>query len=211
VATHYDDEAQIEELKRWWKENWKALAAGLAIGLAGIVGWEGYQSFNQGRAEQASQMFEELKTALAAGQSEDAARLAGTLQREFSATPYATGAGLGLAAQAVEQGDLARAAEQLRWVHQHGYDDGMRQLAGLRLARVLWQQEQPDEALKLLDTDAKAYAALYAELRGDILLSQGQPEAARAAYEQALQRLAPDADPQLLQRKLNDLAGVVQS
>lgn len=211
MATHYDDEAQIEELKRWWKENWKALAAGLAIGLAGIVGWEGYQSFNQGRAEQASQMFEELKTALAAGQSEDATRLAATLQREFAATPYATGAGLSLAAQAVEQGDLARAAEQLRWVHQHGYDAGMRQLAGLRLARVLWQQEQADEALKLLDTDAQAYAALYAELRGDILLSQGQPEAARAAYEQALQRLAPDADPQLLQRKLDDLAGVVQS
>ena len=29
MATHYDDEAQVDAIKSWWKENWLALAGGL--------------------------------------------------------------------------------------------------------------------------------------------------------------------------------------
>ena len=30
--SHYEDEEQVEALKKWWQENWKALAAGLVLG-----------------------------------------------------------------------------------------------------------------------------------------------------------------------------------
>jgi predicted negative regulator of RcsB-dependent stress response len=80
-------------------------------------------------------------------------------------------------------------------------------LAHLRLAQVLWQQNKPDDALKQLDADAGTYAPLYAELRGDIKLSQGDRTAARGAYQQALQSLGTDAvGRDGLQRKLDDLA-----
>ena len=37
MANHHDDEQELENLKRWFKENWIALAAGLVIGFGAIV------------------------------------------------------------------------------------------------------------------------------------------------------------------------------
>ena len=50
-------------------------------------------------------------------------------------------------------------------------------------------QEQYDAALKLLAEDVTpAFAGLYSDLRGDVLVAQGKNAEARAQYEQALER-----------------------
>jgi predicted negative regulator of RcsB-dependent stress response len=211
VATHYDDEAQVEQLKRWWNENWKSLAAGLVIGLGGIFGYEAYRRYEQSHAEQASQIYEDLKSAITARKSDEAVAIGDRLVKDYSKTPYASGASLRLAQQAVEQGKLDDAAKRLQWVADNGKDDGLRDLAKLRLARVLWQQKKNDDALKLLDGDHGSYAALFNELRGDIKLSMGDRAAARAAYEQAVKSSGDAASTGGLQRKLDDLADVVHS
>lgn len=212
MTTHYDDEAQAEHLKQWWKENWMALAGGLVIGLAAIFGWEGWQSYKDGRNQQASRMYEDLKNALADSRRDDAARIGDALAGEYAATPYAAGAALFLAAEAVKAGDFDTALNRLRWVREHGSDDGLRQVARLREARVLWQQGQLDAALAVLDGDVGEFSALAEELRGDIRLAQGDRSAARAAYEKALAASGEDAAAREgLQRKLDDLADVVNS
>jgi len=66
MSTHYDDEAQVEDLRRWWKENWLALAVGLGLGLAAIFGWEYYTSRKDQHRGEGSQLFEELKKAVTA-------------------------------------------------------------------------------------------------------------------------------------------------
>jgi predicted negative regulator of RcsB-dependent stress response len=210
VASHYEDEAEVENLKRWWKENWKSLVAGLAIGLGGIFGYEGYDRYKQQQAEQASQIYEDLKTTIADKKPDEAIAIGDRLIKDFGRTPYATGAALRLAQLAVEQGKLDDAATRLKWVADNGKDDGLRELGKLRLARVLWQQKKADDALKLVEGDHGAYAALFAELRGDIKLSQGDRTAARAAYEQAM-KAAGDGSSTGLQRKLDELADVVNS
>lgn len=211
MANHYEDEAEVENLKRWWSENWKSLAAGLVIGLLGIFGYEGYKRHQQSVAEQASQVYEDLKAAATANKADEAVALGDRLVKDFGNTPYATGAALRLAQLAVEQGKLDDAVTRLQWVTEHGKDDGLRDLAKLRLARVLWQQKKNDDALKLLDGDHGAYAALFSELRGDIKLSAGDRVAARAAYEDAVKASTGDASTTGLQRKLDDLADVVKS
>ena len=211
MASHYEDEAEVENLKRWWKENWKSLAAGLVIGLLGIFGYEGYKRHQLSVAEQASQMYEDLKTAAGAKKTDEAVALGDKLVKDFASTPYASGASLRLAQLAVEQNKLDDAVTRLQWVADHGKDDGLRDLAKLRLARVLWQQKKTDEALKLLDGDHGAYAALFSELRGDIKLSTGDRMAARAAYEDAVKATGEGASAAGLQRKLDDLADVVKS
>jgi len=211
VASHYEDEAEVENLKRWWKENWKSLVAGLVIGLGGIGGYEGYRRYNLGQAEQASQVYEDLKGAIINKKADEAVAIGDSLIKNFGKTPYATGAALRLAQLAVEQGKLDDAAARLQWVAGNSKDDGLRDLAKLRLARVLWQQKKPDDALKQLEGQTGAYGALASELRGDIKLAQGDRTAARAAYEEAVKATAAGADTGSLQRKLDELSDVVNS
>lgn len=207
MATHYDDEAELENLKAWWKDNWLALAGGLILGLGAIFGWEGWKKYQTAQAMQASQIYEDMKAAFTADKDQQAQALAERLIKEYASTPYAANAALRLAAAEVEQQKLDTASARLQWVVAHSDDKGLKQLAKLRQARLLWQQNKPDEALKLLDSKADAYAALYEELRGDIKLSQGDRAAARAAYEEALRASTENPGGRdTLQNKLDDVA-----
>ena len=205
--SHYEDEAQVEQLRRWWRENWMALAGGLALGLAGIFGWQKYQEMHTATSEHASQIYEDLKK-LPAAKSPEGDALADKLVAEFAGTPYAAQACLLLASRAAEAGNWDAARSRLDWVLNHADDPGLKKIARLRLARVLWQQARPDDALaQLVIADDDAFAALYQELRGDIQLARGDRAAAKGAYEKALQ-LGPAGDAHdALQRKIDNLAG----
>ena len=68
-------------------------------------------------------------------------------------------------------------------------DDEYKQLAKLRLAGVLLDEKAYDEALKLLENPPAAYAALFADRRGDVLVAQSKVADARTAYKLALDKL----------------------
>lgn len=212
MATHLDDEAELEQLKTWWKENWVALVAGLGLGFGAIGGWEGYKHWRDSRAEAASQMYEEMKKALLATKTEEAGKILDRLKGEYARTPYAAAAALAVAQDAVKAERFDDAATQLSWVVEHADDEGLVQMARLRRARVLFAQAKHDEALAALSGDAGSFAGLYEELRGDIQLAKGDRGAARAAYEKAL-AAGDEATPNrtLLQQKLDDLAVAAQS
>lgn len=205
MATHFDDEEQLENLKSWWRDNWKALAAGLAIGFAAIGGWELWKNQREDQALTASQMYDDLKKVIGA-KPDEARAIADKLQQHYAGTPYAAAAALRLAQHAVQTGQLDEAAARLGWAAEHA-DEELQRLARLRKARVLWQQGRAEEALKLLEGEAGEFESLYQELRGDIAYAQGDREAARSAYQAAL-ATAPEQAPnrQLLQQKLDDVA-----
>lgn len=207
MATHLDDEEELENLKRWFRENWIALAAGLAIGFGAIGGWQLWKGYHEKQSLAGAQMYEDLKKALTAGKPDEAGAIADKLQASYSGTPYASAAALRLAQVKVAARDFDGALTRLDWVAEHGGEDGLRRLAQLRKARVLWQQDKPDDALKALEGEPGDYASLYAELRGDIAYSKNDRDTARKAYQSALDT-APEAaaNRALLQQKLDDLA-----
>ena len=77
-------------------------------------------------------------------------------------------------------------------------DAELRQVARMRLARVLIEQSKPDEALALLDpSTAGAFAPHFHDIRGDALTAKGDTVGARRAYDAAL---AADPEQKSLDR-----------
>ena len=88
-----------------------------------------------------------------------------------------------------DRNDLKSAKAQLQWVLERSSAEDLRDLARLRLAAVLLDENAPQDALKLLEEKPQdAYAAQYDALRGDLLVALKRPEDARAAYRQALDK-----------------------
>jgi predicted negative regulator of RcsB-dependent stress response len=212
VASHLDDEEQLENLKQWWKENWVALATGLAIGFGAIGGYQGWQAYKDRQGEAASAVYESAKKALEASKRDEAKGLVDQLVSQYASTPYAAAGALRLAQADVAANDLDGALTQLSWVIDNGRDDGIKDVARLRKARVLYAQGKHDDALKLLDSEPESFKRLVHELRGDIQLAKGDKAAARDAYEKALGATEEQAaNRMLLQQKLDDLAGTKAS
>ena len=93
----------------------------------------------------------------------------------------------------------------MQWVIKHADEEGLKNVARLNLANALLDEKSYDEALTLLDTPhPDSFAGLYTELKGDVLNAQGKTEAARAAYQQVLDKTdAKSASHNLIQMKLD--------
>ncbi|MCZ6361910.1 YfgM family protein [Vibrio parahaemolyticus] len=200
----YDtEEQQVEAIKDWWKENGKAVIIGAVVGLGGLFGWRYYQDTVIQASETASQSYTTAMNTLQEkgidAQSDVQAFIESNEVKEYSVL-----AALQLAKAQVEAKDFAAALEQLKWAQSNTKDAALSPLISYRIARIETEMGNFDAANtelgKVTDT---AWAGRIAELRGDIALSQGDKDAAYAAYTEAQQ--AADASP-TLQMKLDDLA-----
>jgi predicted negative regulator of RcsB-dependent stress response len=212
VAELRTEEEQVEALKRWWNENGKSLLVGIAIAILGVVGWNYYQDMQRQEAETASAYYQRLlanASAVQLGTNERAAikQDAQTLKAEYSDSAYAQYAALMLARVAVAEQDLEKAETELRWLLSNASESELVELANLRLALVLQAQGRLPQALALVQDKADAWQARRLEIKGDILLAQGDNSGARGAYEKAKQVAAKQgANVALLSLKLDNLA-----
>jgi predicted negative regulator of RcsB-dependent stress response len=124
----------------------------------------------------------------------DAKRLADATQALVGRHPgsfYASEAALVSAKAAFDANNLDEARKQLEWVMANGVEEH-RGVARTRLAAVLMDQKKYDEALKVLDGNSDpAFAAMAADLRGDVMLAQGRMDEARSAYKLAVEKAGP--------------------
>lgn len=219
MADHLTEQEQIESLKRWWADNGRGIVTGVALALAGYFGYQWWQTDQRTQAENASNLYQTFVEAVTANDNQPndqqlttARSLAGQLKEDYDKQIYASQAALRLAALDVEKNDLEAAAEQLQWAFDHVGQDALKFVTQRRLAAVTAARGQYDEALALLDNTTSgpipgAFAALFAETRGDILLQRGDKTAARSAYVQAKAQLLPEQSniAQLLDMKLDSI------
>lgn len=213
VDEYLSEREQADLLKRWLRDNWFWLVAGVALGLGGLYGSRWWETHRTGRSLEAEQRYAELLDALTRNQRDEGLRIAGEITGEYADTPYADQATLVLARLDAESGDLAQAATRLAAVMESSRDPELALVARLRLARVQLEQKLYDEALATLDgVKVPAVAARVAELRGDVLLARGETAAALEAYRSA-QSAAPAGaedgglvDPEMLGLKIDELA-----
>ncbi|MFO1311974.1 MAG: tetratricopeptide repeat protein [Burkholderiales bacterium] len=204
-----EEQDQLDDLKAWWQRwgnlvTWIALA--VCIALAAFQGWRWWTAK---QAEEASALFSALSQAARAQDLAKAKDATAQLTGKYAGTGYAPRAGLVLAKMLFDSGDTAGARAQLSWVIDKSDENDLKEIARYRLAEVLVNDKQYDEALKILDAKHGApYAGLYADLRGDALAAAGRKEDARAAYADALGKLdSKSSYKQYVQVKLDALGG----
>jgi len=206
------EEEQVEALKNWWKENGKSLILTIAVSIGGVLSWNAYQDYQVQQSEVASAYFQRLLNSASAGElsKKNAASIrhnSDLLKTEFSTSTYAQLAALMVARVEVQAGNLAAAGSELEWVVAQQGDAEIVALANVRLAKVLAAQGQHEQALALLVDGDDAWSAARLETKGDILVTQGELDAARAAYTQASALAkASGANNPLLGLKLDNLA-----
>jgi predicted negative regulator of RcsB-dependent stress response len=205
-----EEQEKLAELKSWWKQYGNLILTALTIVLAVFAAWNGWNLYRDRQSGEAAVLYEVLEKASRVNDLKATREAAGTLLEKYSGTAYGPLAALVSAKVHYQAGDLKTAKAQLQWALEHGRSDEMKALARLRLAHVLVDEENLDEALKLASAPApKAFEALSESLRGDIYLVQKKPGDARAAYKAALDK-ADKSDSSLrqqLQMKIEALGG----
>lgn len=194
MADYLTDEEQAERLKRWWDSYGTALVLGLALAVAGVVGFRYLQDYLDGRADAAATAFaayvdaRKVAAAGAAGDAEtpetvDDPELAAALDGEHAGSTFHV---LSLLYRARDQAQDRDWPETLAFLERtiELADEGpLKDLARHRAAEVLFQLERLEESTAMLaQITSPGLAAKVAELSGDVALAQGDAEAAREAY-----------------------------
>jgi predicted negative regulator of RcsB-dependent stress response len=186
---------QGEAVKKWLQENGSAIVMGLVIAFGGLFGFKQWQAWQETSKQQASYEYELLNLQLAENQLDAAMDHFQTLRDEHGKSPYASMAALSMARARLEVNQPELAIGLYEFVVENGYPKAMKVVARERLARVLLDQGQAEQALQMLDgaDDISGFEARFAEVRGDILFAQGRTQEAIAAYQESLEALEAGA------------------
>lgn len=212
MAEIYDPNEQDEVVKKWLRDNGSAIVMGLVIAFGGLFGFKQWQVWQVSNKQQASAEFEVMSDLLTAGQLDAAMANFQTLQDEYSNSPYASLAALSMARARVEAQQPDLAIGLYRFVVDNAYPKALATVARERLARLLLDQGEPEEALALLNevSDISGFESRYSEIRGDIHYSQGRTDEAIDSYLEALNSLeAGVGDRNLLVLKLESLGAEI--
>jgi predicted negative regulator of RcsB-dependent stress response len=202
------EEQQLEAIKDWWKQNANMIIGGVAIGISAIFGWQYYQDQTIVSQGNASIIYQQVmnNSQNTASLNEQQTRV-NQLQADYANTPYASLAALLLAKQHMAAGEFVQAQQQLEWVVSNAKQEEIHYLAQIRLAKLFFTLQQPDKALDVLNNDfPSSFQPMVFELKGDVLLTQGNKPAAQQAYQQAL--MVSDSPSRLLMSKIDEATTV---
>jgi predicted negative regulator of RcsB-dependent stress response len=207
MAYDLEEQEQIAVFKDWWRKYGNLVTTGVLAVLVGIAAIQAWRYYTAQQSTAAATLYSQLDTAEHSNEPKKVQDIATAIVSSHGSTIYAGMAQLRAAKTLVAGNDLANAKLRLQWVIEKGKEEEMRDIARLRLAGVLLDEKKPDEALKLLETKhLPAFVGLYADLKGDILATQGKRAEARAAYQAALDKFeARSSYRQLLEVKLDAL------
>ena len=207
------EEEQVQAIKDWWKRNGSSLLIGIGAALAIVFGWQAWQNHQDQQRAEAANQFATLLNAFANEVDDTSGKtvafIAETLREDYTDSAYAVYGNLILARQQlVEESDTEAAIDSLQWaLEKTGEHKALALVVRNRLARA--QFGRHEDALATIDgagslESADAFAAIFSELRGDILLAQGDETGARDAYLAAREQ-SQQGRSGILELKLSDL------
>ncbi len=207
MAYDLEEQEQLATIKAWWAQYGRLVIVAVVGGLVAVAGVRGWHYYRTSQATSAAVLFGQQQRAEQASDHKKVRDIATQIVDNYGATPYAAMAALAAAKSDFDTGDLTKAKTRLQWVIDNAKEEESRDVARLRLARVLFDEKKAPEALKLLETKpGDMFVGLYADLKGDVLAAQGKRQEARAAYQLALEKSdAASSLRQIIQLKLDSL------
>jgi predicted negative regulator of RcsB-dependent stress response len=191
LVSSQGEEEQIVAFREWWSENGTSIIVSVAVVVAAVVGWRWYSEHRSARAEAASTVYEQYLEARAAN-TDTTASLA-TLDKEHPNTSYRVFTLFYRAADAVKEEKYSDAAPLLKEAIDVADDERLKDIARVRYAKVLAQLGEQAKALEQLTAIRGAgFRSTAAELKGDILMAQGDVKGAAAAYQAAVDAKSTD-------------------
>jgi predicted negative regulator of RcsB-dependent stress response len=192
AAYDLEEQERIDALKDWWNKWGTFVYGAVIITLAAVLGSLAWKAWQRNQADKAEIEFKAVKTAVTeANTSKDPKKLtaaADALATNLPSTFYATEAQLLAAKATFEAGDYTAATKHLQWVVDNGRDTH-RNIARMRLATVMFENQKTDDALKVLESiKDDAFVPLAADLKGDVLQALGRTDEARTAYQLAIEK-----------------------
>ena len=208
MSEYFNDDDRVLALRKWWETNGTTLLVGLVLMIAAVIGWRWYNDHTQAREEAASATYQKYVEARQRGaKSVELETPIATLDNDYRRSGYRIFTLFYRALDAANAQDYAKATQYLETAVKDAKDDRLRDIARLRLARLHVQAGNADAALAMLATVSGAgFRSYVAELKGDILMGQHKPDAAREAYLAAKAAADPDDTQPILEMKIVDLA-----
>ncbi len=206
-------EEQDERARQWFKDNAPALAIGIALGLAAVVGFNKYRDAQQANAEKASSLYQQATTEIQDSKLSSIDEQVAQLKADHADTSYAAKAAL-LKATQTAVNDLAAAYDELQWVVDNAPESGLSHTARIRQAKIKIELNELDAAKALAEhTPTNGFDSHYQEILGDIAVKQADEISARAHYQAALEAIdnPQDTYAQVLSIKLDRLPAAEES
>lgn len=210
MTDYLTEQEQVELLKNWIRQYSLVILAGVFIAFLAIFGWRTWQQRQIRIYSHASSVYDDMLTTRAQNDPAGTLVQAQKLFEHYSGTTYGPLAAFMLARDAAIKGNYPESEKQLNWALKKSNTPALRQIARIRLARVLIAQKKYEDAIHTLEKiEDKSFNGLTNEVKGDALLFKGDKAKAREAYKQALNEL-PNAEVirPLLQMKYDNLATI---
>ena len=204
IRIYESEQEQIDAIKNWWKQNGRFTLAMIVLAIVLSFGWRYWQGHRLEKSTNASVLYERLLISFANHDSNSFKQVANQLEKNYADTPYADLAALFSAKKAIDEGNLDLGQQQLQQAMKNGHLNYIRQVARIRLARLLLEKNQAQQALELVEkVDDKTYLGAIHLLKGDAYTALNQPEKAQQAYQEALTEV-PASEPMhaIIQMKL---------
>ena len=208
-----EEQEQLAELKAWWAQWGRLITSVVVVAAVASVGWQAWQWYQRKQSAEAAAMYAVVQTAAAQNDAAAARQATGKILESFDTTAYASMAALLSAKVQLAAGDHENAILPLQWVMEHAELPVVRDIARLRLAAVQLDAGAVDKAKALLEAEpVPSLAVRYHDLRGDVAAAAGDADAARKAYQTALDAadavaMAGDRSAEIIRVKRDALAG----
>ena len=200
------EDEQVEQIKQWWRENGKSIVAGVIIGVGGLFGWRYWIDYQDRIASEAAAQYEVVLIQLGKAEFQPAIENAQQLIDQYGSTSYVSLARLAQAKAHAELTEFEKAKAPLTALITDQSDSHLAWIARNRLALLMFQEKQYDQALEQLDINYPiAFTAVYEELKGDIFTAKGDKDQARKAYQLAKLSQPQPGNINFLQQKIDDL------